>query len=155
MCISWNNKKVFWCCWCTVQTRRLKRSSVNSNSHNKGTVFSEKIPCVHKKNLSTLSKNTSKAFSRCSVHFTCNMEADGSSELLANFHYNIWRHKPEARVFFFQCNVKVHSDERDLAQGNCKNGKKLGRNIFVYTYPLSSKLYSGFYTYVTHSMPEA
>jgi hypothetical protein len=56
-------------------------------------------PVRSAKNLSTTSKNASKAFPRCSVHFICNMEADGSSELLENFHHNIWRHMPEARVF--------------------------------------------------------
>ena len=61
---------------------KLKCSNVNSNSHNKDTVFSEKISCVQQKKLSTPSKNTSKTFSRCNVHFTCIMEADVSSELL-------------------------------------------------------------------------
>ena len=64
---------------------KLKCSGVNSKSHDEDTVFSEKIPCVQQKNLPMASKNTSKAFPRCSVNFTCNMEADGSSKWLANF----------------------------------------------------------------------
>jgi len=59
--------------------KKLKCSSVN---------FQCKDPERSAKNLSS-SKNTSKAFSRCSVHFTRNMEAHGSSDLLENFHHNI------------------------------------------------------------------
>lgn len=88
--------------YCAVQgvvTVTRRRDSHKPNHYTKLKCSSVDFQCKDSersaKNLSS-SKNTSKAFSRSSVHFTRNMETDGSSDLLENFHHNIWRHTPEA-----------------------------------------------------------
>jgi hypothetical protein len=108
---------------------KLECSSVNSKSHNQDTVFSEKIPCVRQK-IYRRHRRTPRRHFQGAVYILLaiwKQTVPPSYWQISITIYDVTCRKQ----FFFQCNVKVFNDKRDIAQGDCKNGKKLRWNIFT------------------------